>query len=168
MPRGQYNRRAQMAQGERPETEVQAPAQSPRAEETRRARRRRDDGDLDRMGRMALAIPPEVRERLEREGKTARWVRDAAGRQTAMQADDWDVTPGVTPVAEDRDGNGKLVLMEKYRDWHEEDQRKKARVLDDRDNAMKVGRPKGPDGSAPLDDNFYVADGTSFSTKRGL
>jgi hypothetical protein len=158
-----------MAQGERPEAvKVEAPALSQRATDERRARRRRDDGDLDRMGRMALAIPPEVRERLEREGKTFRWVRDATGRQAAMHADDWDVTPGVEGVPESRDGEGKLVLMEKYRDWYEDDQRKKAGALDATEEAVKRGRPTGPDGSAEGGDKYYTLESNSFSTKRGL
>jgi hypothetical protein len=132
MPRGQYQRNKVTQVAEQPAEATPALGQlSARAEETRRERRRRDDGDLDRMGRMALSIPPEVKERLDREGKTHRWVRDAAGRQQAMRADDWDITPNVDPVPEARDSEGKLVLMEKFRDWYDDDQRAKNNVLDE-------------------------------------
>jgi len=170
MPRGHYERRAVQAQGERPEVEqpvATETALSNRATELRRERRRRDDGDLDRMGRMALSIPPEVRERLEREGKTARWVRDAAGRQAAMHANDWDITPNVDPVAEARDSEGKLVLMEKYKDWAEEDKRKQSRILDERENHVLNGQISDPEGkrSQSVD---YVPAGNSISRKAGL
>jgi hypothetical protein len=167
MPRGQYDRRAIQAQGERPEVEKPVEqALSNRATELRRERRRRDDGDLDRMGRMALSIPPEVRERLGREGKTARWVRDASGRQAEMHRDDWDVTPNVDPVAEGRDSEGKLVLMEKYKDWYEADQQKKRGVLDQRDDHMLKGIVSGPDGSGQS--VGYVPTGNNISRKAGL
>jgi hypothetical protein len=119
------------------------------------------------MGRMALSIPPEVKERLDREGKTYRWVRDAAGRQQAMQSDDWDVTPGVDPVPEARDSEGKLVLMEKYRDWYDDDQRAKANMLDDRDKAIERGAKTDPDDRRQPGTS-YVPEGNKISRERGL
>jgi hypothetical protein len=119
------------------------------------------------MGRMALSIPPEVQERLNREGKTARWVRDAAGRQAAMHRDDWDVTPGVDPVPESRDGEGKLVLMEKYRDWYDDDQRKKTAILDERDRAMERGEKINPDDKRSMAVS-YTPEGNRISRKAGL
>lgn len=166
MPRGIPNNRiAQSDTAERPP--VDQAALSPRAASERRERRRRDDGDLDRMGRMALSIPPEVQERLNREGKTARWVRDAAGRQAAMHRDDWDVTPGVDPVPESRDGEGKLVLMEKYRDWYDDDQRKKTAILDERDRAMERGEKINPDDKRSMAVS-YTPEGNRISRKAGL
>jgi hypothetical protein len=163
MPRGVYERNniaqdpatPEITAGTEAATEV-AQALSPRAQDTRRERRRRDDGDLDRMGRMALAIPPEVKERLDREGKTARWVRDAPGRQHSMHRDDWDITPGVDPVPEGKESEGKLVLMEKFKDWYDSDQRKKAEVLDEREKALIRG--ESPENRRP-DDNLVVPKG---------
>jgi hypothetical protein len=167
MPRGQYDRRAVQAQGERPEADKPVEqALSNRATELRRERRRRDDGDLDRMGRMALSIPSEVRERLALEGKTARWVRDAAGRQAEMYRQDWDVTPGVEPVAESRDGTGKLVLMEKWQDLHDIDQQQKRGILDQRDDHMLKGVASSPNGNDRS--VSYVPDGNNISRKAGL
>jgi hypothetical protein len=167
MPRGIPNKPREQAPAQ-----VQAPVEvretqaSPRAEETRRQRRRRDDGDLDRMGRMALAIPHEEQERLDREGKTARWVRDAPGRQLSMHQKDWDVTPNVEPVPEDREGEGKLVLMEKYRDWYDDDQRKKSNLLDEREAALT--RAEGENRKAG--DGLVVPKGQTnrISRERGL
>ena len=116
---------------------------------------------------MALSIPPEVKERLDREGKTSRWVRDASGRQQAMQRDDWDVTPGVEAVPEARDSEGKLVLMEKYRDWYNDDQRKKTNLLDEREEAIKRGANTGPDDRRQQATS-YVPDGNKISRERGL
>lgn len=138
-----------------------------RAQEARRERRRRDDGDLDRMGRMALSIPPEVKERLDREGKTWRWVRDAAGRQAAMRADDWDMTPGVDPIPEARDSDGKLVLMEKYRDWYDADQRKKSNLLDQREEAIQRGDKTDPEDKRPAGVS-YTPPGNRISREPGV
>lgn len=163
MPRGVYTRS--------PATEADTPAPeamaSPRAQEMRRERRRRSDGDLDRMGRMALSIPQEVQDRLTREGKVARWVRDNPNRQASMQANDWDVTPGVDPVAEDREGSGKLVLMEKFEDWWQDDQRAKAEVLNDREKAIERGG-KVDAGDSRRQETSYVPEGNRFSRQPGL
>lgn len=165
MPRGIPNRSISLEQGEQTPGQAEV-TQSPRAADTRRERRRRDDGDLDRMGRMALSIPQEVQDRLTREGKTARWVRDNPNRQSAMQANDWDVTPNVEPVAEDREGTGKLVLMEKYRDWWDEDQRKKATVLDERERALERGDKLSP-ADKRQESTSYVPDGNRFTRQPG-
>lgn len=166
MPRGIPNNR--IAQSERTETPpVETAALNTRAAETRRERRRRDDGNLDRMGRMALSIPPEVQERWDREGKVGRWVRDAAGRQTAMHREDWDVTPNVDPVAEARDSEGKLVLMEKYRDWFDSDQRAKTNLLDEREKAIERGTKIDPDDKRQ-EAVSYTPPGNRISRKPGL
>lgn len=172
MPRGIYERN-NIAQPDSPAQEAQATpepsaqALSPRAEETRRERRRRDDGDLDRMGRMALSIPPEVQERWNREGKVGRWVRDASGRQAAMHGNDWDVTPGVQPVAEARDSEGRLMLMEKYRDWYDADQRAKTNLLDEREEAMLRGAKTDPEDRRQPG-TTYTPEGNRITRERGV
>jgi hypothetical protein len=119
------------------------------------------------MGRMALSIPPEVKERLDREGKTSRWVRDASGRQQAMHRDDWDVTPNVEPVPEARDSEGKLVLMEKYAEWYNDDQRKKTNLLDKREEAIKRGSSTSPEDRRQPGTS-YVPEGNQISRKPGF
>lgn len=166
MPRGIPRAKEAPALGSDAQVSEQSAQLSPRATEARRERRRRDDGDLDRMGRMALSIPPEVQERLDREGKTARWVRDDANRQVGMHRDDWDVTPGVDPVPESRDGEGKLVLMEKYRDWYDDDQRRKSSVIDEREQALT----RGGGENRKAGDGLVVPEGqiNRISRERGL
>lgn len=164
MPRGTYERKPKPTEGG--EQRVETATESPRAAEVRRDRRRRKDGDLDRMGRMALSIPPEVQDRLDREGKVARWVRDNPNRQAAMQANDWDVTPNVDAVSEDREGSGKLVLMEKFRDWWEDDQRDKSKLLDEREKAMTRGEKALP-GDNRQEDVSYVPEGNRISRQAG-
>ncbi len=166
MPRGVYERQAAQVASDAPVAEPALSQPSPRAAETRRERRRRDDGDLDRMGRMALSIPPEVQERLDREGKTARWVRDASGRQAAMHSNDWDVTPNVDPVPEGRDVEGKLVLMEKFKDWYDHDQAAKTALLDEREEALQ----RGSGDNRKAGDQLVVPEGqvNRISRQRGL
>lgn len=165
MSRGQYVRNSPATEADKV-IAPEADTTSPRAADTRRERRRREDGDLDRMGRMALSIPRDVQDRLDREGKTARWVRDNANRQRSMQDNDWDITPGVEPVSEDRDGTGKLVLMEKFKDWWEDDQRAKSRTLDEKEQAIERGAKVSPDDPRQ-ERTSYVPDGNKFSRQPG-
>lgn len=167
MPRGMYDRN-RIAQSEPPVTApVEQPALSNRAEETRRERRRRADGDLDRMGRMALSIPTEVRERAAREGKTLRWIRDVPGRIQEMTRDDWDIVPGVEPVAASRNEEGNLILVEKYGDWFEADRAKKTNLLDEREESLKRGKPIDPDDKRQMATS-YVPDGNRITRETGV
>jgi hypothetical protein len=151
MPRGQYVRRNSIPQAVEPES-TPAPVQpSPRALDERRERRLRNPGDLDRMAEMKLAIPPEVQERLTREGKTARWVLDKPNRLDRLHRQDWDVTPGVAPIPDANDGHN-LVLHEKYQDWFDEDQRAKGASLDEKDKAIARGQIDGSGKSLEQDE----------------
>lgn len=145
MPRGA--RRAIQPAPTRQEVEA---ALSPRAQDSRRERRMRDPGDLDRMNRSKLAIPPEVQERLDREGKVARWMLDADQRLSDVSRIDWDKTPGVAPIPSD---GTNLVLHEKYRDWWESDQRTKQSFLDEKDRAIAQGKITA-DGNSLAQDYF--------------
>lgn len=159
MPRGQYTRRpaAEPAIATGP-TPIEPPI-SPRAAEARRERRLRNPGDLDRMAEMKLAIPPEVQERLTREGKTARWVLDKPNRLARLHRQDWDVTPGVAPIPDAGDGLN-LVLHEKYQDWFDDDQKAKGAVLDETDKAIARGQIDGSGNATPQDDfNRELAKG---------
>lgn len=121
---------------------------APRAEQTRRERRNRNPGDLDRMYSHNLVIPRDVQEKLDKEGKVCRWIRDNDNRIAGMNRLDWDVVDGVSPVPASKDGTeGKMILVSKFRDWWEEDQKAKARVLDRTDKSMERG--KGGDQSVP-------------------
>lgn len=139
MPKGVYDRNSIGQPGAEPAQTAEAPQASPRAQETRRDRRRRDDGDLDRMARMKLAIPRDVQEQAKREGKTLRWMLDTPGRIQEVTANDWDKVEGVAPVAASRDEDTQLVLYSKYQDWYDEDQRKNSSLLDEREKAIMRG-----------------------------
>lgn len=165
MPRGVYDRTALSGQDDA--TDV-APALSSRADETRRERRRRDDGDLDRGARLNLAIPAEIREQAKREGKTLRWINDDGNRMHQMtEQDDWDVveSPLVKPVAVGTSKDGQPVmarLCSKYQDWYDQDQRDKARILDERERAVERGAKVDPDDRRQ-EETSYVPKGNRIS-----
>lgn len=169
MPRGQYVRQPRDGATE-PQSadQVMEAALSPRAADTRRERRRRDDGDIDQTARLKLAIPRDVKEQAKREGKVLRWVLDEPGRQMQMDADDWDVVEGVRPVAAGQSDDQKLVLMSKYKDWHEGDlERDEAGVADLERRIMKAD----PDAiSRPGEGGLVVPKGqvNQISRQRGL
>lgn len=146
--------------------EAPAPALSARASETRRERRRRDDGDLDRGARLKLAIPKEIQEQADREGKTLRWLNDEGNRMHDMTVnDDWDVVKEATPVPVGTTVDGKPILARlcsKFKDWYDEDQRAKAKVLDDREKAVARGAKASPDDHRQ-DDVTYVPKGNRIS-----
>jgi hypothetical protein len=141
MPRGQYERQPREGIPQEPQSAetVQPAALSPRAAETRRERRRRDDGDIDRMARLKLAIPRDVQDKAKQEGKVLRWVLDEGGRQSQMHEDDWDVVEGVKPVAAGQSDDQKLVLMSKYKDWHEKDLAADERDMTAMESALMSG-----------------------------
>jgi len=162
MPRGVYDRANRLE-----ETAVEtAPALSDRASETRRERRRRDDGDLDRGARMKLAIPKEIQEQADREGKTLRWLNDEGNRIHDMTVDDdWDLVEGAptVPVATSPDGKPVYArLAAKHKDWYDEDQQAKARVLDEREKAVARGAKADPTDNRQ-DDVTYVPKGNRIS-----
>lgn len=145
---------------------VDAPEQAPvttRALEMRRERRRRSDGDLDYSARMKLAIPKEIQDKLKREGKTPRWVRDDAGRMQQMVADDWDRVEGVEPVAASRSEDGQLILMAKFEDWYREDRKPIEELNRSRERSAldgKAGSLVGEGGSESVaHDGIYQPKG---------
>ncbi len=168
MPRGIPRRNGLNAEPAVGDATVETqPPLSQRATEMRRERRRRDDGDLDRMGRMALSIPQEVKERAAREGKTLRWIRDTPGRVQEMTRDDWDIVQGVDPVAASRHEEGNLVLVEKYQDWFDEDRAKMSRLLDEKERAIERGMTIDPEDKRQQAVS-YVPDGNRISRKPGV
>jgi hypothetical protein len=139
VPRGVYDRSAlRPEEGNQPQSADYQP--SPRAEEMRRERRRRDDGDLDRMARQKLAVPREVEERLKAEGKVWRWFLDEPGRQIDAHNDDWDAVEGVKPVSAGQSEETRLVLMSKFKDWHQADISRDETQLEDREKAIEAGK----------------------------
>ncbi len=165
MPKGVYSRNRLE---DEPQTAEDSASVSTRAEETRRVRRRRDEGDLDRGARFKLAIPQEIQDQAKREGKTLRWVNDEGNRMHHMTVeDDWDVVQSdlVKPVPVSTSPDGKPVyarLCSKFQDWYDEDQRDKARILKEREKAVEQGAKADPDDKRSGDE-YYVPKGNRIS-----
>lgn len=160
MPKGVYDRSGQ-AGAEVIET-------SNRAQETRRARRQRDDGDLDGMARFKLAIPQEIKDIANREGKTIRWINDDGNRMHHMYNMDWDVIdhPLAQPVPVGTSVDGKPIyarLAWKYQDWYDEGQAKKRQDLNDRKRAVERGKVDVIDPKASSNEKTYVPQGNRIS-----
>jgi hypothetical protein len=133
----------------------------------RRERRRRNDSDLDRMAGMKLGVPQEIQEQLNREGKVHRWILDTG--YAAAHANDWDRVEGVEPVqANPMAGTDeRLVLCSKYRDWHDEDQRRDEQLINEREQAMIAGQVS--DGSRSSEGLRVPSRQTnSITQKRGM
>lgn len=168
MPRG-IRRSAPEAQvpEQKPASVLEHQPVSRRADETRRERRRRDDGDLDRMASLKLAIPRDKQEQAQREGKVLRWIMD--GRMADAHSNDWDRVDGVEPIqANPMSGTDeRLVLCSKFSDWHDTDQQRDERVIDEREQQLMSGRvDEGSRSSAGL----VVPKGQTnrVTTQRGL
>lgn len=168
MPRGVYDRSqvAQATPAPQQQAETSPPVRETRAEQTRRERRRRNDGDLDGMSRLKLAIPHHIQEQAEREGKTLRWVRDTPDRLAEVHRNDWDPVDGVSPVPADGDSGVNMVLHSKYKDWFDDDRRQRAALLDERDKALERGAKASPDDHR--DSTNYVPSGNRISRQQGV
>lgn len=167
MPRGVYDRNTDAQASNRLEEDSAPALPSARAAETRRERRRRDDGDLDRMARMKLAIPRNIQEQADREGKVLRWMIDVSGRMQEVEANDWDAVPGISTVAASRDDETQMRLCWKYKDWYDADQRKKTNLLDEREKAIERGaKTESDDPRQP--GVHYTPAGNKISREQGL
>lgn len=177
MPRGMYDRRrtsdeVETAEAEAPQPPVEGAHQpvSARAGETRRERRRRSDGDLDGMARMRLNIPHEVQQRIRRDGKVVRYFLES--NIPDAYANDWDRVEGVdqvlaNPTAGEQD---RLILCEKYKDWHEADLAADEQVLSDRDARIMAGQVPGTSEDGRSSAGLHVPKGQTnrISRQRGL
>lgn len=149
MPRGIPNAR-RSASNEVPAVETATPPAQPasrRADQTRRERRRRNDGDMDGMAHLRLTIPREVREKGEREGKVFRWFLEE--NYPGAYQNDWDKVDIEGIVANPNLGeNQRLVLCSKFKDWHEADLQKDEASLAERDEALMRGHVSGEGGTS--------------------
>lgn len=118
------------------------------------------------MAGLKLAIPRDIQEQAEREGKTLRWVLDQPGRMQQMMDDDWDKVPGVKTIAADRESGDQLVLCSKFKDWFEADQADASRMLDERDKSLVRGEKIDPDDKRQRATS-YVPLGNRISRERG-
>ncbi len=160
MPKGVYDRSCP--------AEAETIQVSDRAQETRRARRQRDDGDLDGTARFKLAVPQEIKDIAKREGKTIRWLNDDGNRMHHMHNMDWDVIdhPLAHPVPVGTSVDGKPIyarLAWKYQDWYDEGQSKKRQDLKDRERAVERGKVDVIDPQATSNETTYVPQGNRIS-----
>jgi len=80
-----------------------------RQAQTAQRRRRRDD--VATGAALKLAIPPEIAEKLAKEGRAPRWVNDQGRRMHQLtKLDDYDKVPGVDPVPVGTTEDGKPLL----------------------------------------------------------
>lgn len=131
-----------------------------RQTEVAQARRRRDDTTIDGGQRLKLAIPPEVKAQLEREGRTPRWINDEGNRLVQMtKYDDYDPVDGVEPVYVGTTKEGKPMkahLHSKPTDFIKEDEAKREGRRAETERAMLRGKVEGnPTAGA---EGFYADD----------
>lgn len=141
-----------------------------RADQTRRERRMKP-GDVVQTG-IKLAVDET---RLD-PSKTYRWVNDVPGRIDQFKKRDWDLVDdeeiktdgtGMGSVPTQHGGigeNGKpfgMVLMSKFKDWHESDQKAKRAPLADMDKAIARGTAHQQSGEAELSGDVTYTPGTN-------
>lgn len=147
---------------------------SNRAEETRRARRMKP-GDVAKTG-IRLGLDEEKLDG----NKVYRWVKDDPARIAHMEKLDYDIVD--EPVKQDSNGvgtiptahggvgeNGKpygMVLMAKYKDWYEADQKEKRKPLDEMDEAIRRGKAHEKSGEAANLGGAYTPEGVTNSVSR--
>lgn len=112
-----------------------------RTQEVAERRRRRDDTNFQKSGK--LSIPEEVAERLKAEGRSPRWVNDENNRLYNLTVrDDYDRVDGVepVPVGKKEDGSPLLAhLLSKPTEFLREDQAR----AEKRRKAVEQGMVKG-------------------------
>lgn len=135
-------------------TEGTRQGRTPRSQEVKAQRRRRDDANFQASQRMA--IPEDVKAKAEAEGKTLRWVNDDGNRMHQLTVlDDYDKVEGVDPVPVGTDKSGKPImahLCAKPTEFIAEDQAKRDERRKGIERSMVKGHvPTGPGGeTAPL------------------
>ena len=150
-----------------------------RAEQTRRERRMKP-GDVVATGEK-LSLDES---RLDRNTYTYRWVKAEGNRVEILKKKDWDLVDdedaktdgtGLGSVPTQHGGVGEsgkpygLVLMKKYRDWHEEDQKAKRKPLDAMEQAIRKGTAHEQAGETELSGVSYTpGTNTLDAPQRGV
>jgi hypothetical protein len=103
-----------------------------RKEQTAQRRRRRDDTAFGPT--LKLAVPPEIAEKMAKEGRSVRWVNDEGNRMHRLtKLDDYDKVAGVAPIPVGTGEDGKPILAHLL-------SKPTAFVQEDRQNAEKRRR----------------------------
>jgi hypothetical protein len=149
------------------EIEMEAPVRrglgrTPRQEEVKKVRRRRESLGADR--NLKLHVPEDKKD----PNFVYRFVNDRPGRvQQLTQADDWDVVPSITAESgnetrvADKSSGERAVLLRKPKEFYESDKLEEQKLLDARDEAMRRGAPESAEGLSSSD-NAYVPGGKNI------
>lgn len=143
-----------------------------RQTQERQERRRRRPDTIDGSQALKLAIPPDVKARLEREGRTPRWINDEGNRLVQLtKYDDYDPVEGVEPVYVGTTKDGKPIkahLHSKPNDFIREDQIKKDQRRREIEKAMLRGKVPGDPHSHDEKYSSGYVDEASKITRGGL
>jgi hypothetical protein len=146
-----------------------------RAETTRRERRMKPGDNVNPSIKLGLD-----ESKLDRATKVYRWVNDKPGRVRELQAKDWDLVDnaeakpdgaqlGSIPAVHGGIGeNGApygMVLMSKFKDWHDEDERRKRKPLAEMDKAIQGGTAHDKAGEADLGGSAYTPGTNSIEVR---
>jgi hypothetical protein len=148
-----------------------------RAEETRRERRMTPGAVLASGEKLSLDET-----RLDRNLYTYRWVKDEGTRVEILKKRDWDLVDdeaaktdgtGLGSVPSQIGGVGEsgkpygLVLMKKYRDWHDNDQKLKRKPLDAMEAAIRKGTVQEQAGEPELAGVSYTPGTNALDGPKG-
>lgn len=138
--------------------------------ETERRERRMKRGDVVADGRK-LVVPESEKDVNQ---FSYRFAADRPGRVQQLEKQDWDIVPDMKDTPHGgAEENGKpygMVLMRKYRDWYEEDQKEKQRPADMVDEALLRNQAQDIAGTtdADLAEHAYVpGSGNKMDVSRG-
>lgn len=137
-------------------------ARQARAEEVQQERRRRRDGNLDRMSQLTLTVPESVRE--QNPNHTFRWINDTGNRMQQLTVrDDWDKVEGVAPIPVGTDKEGKPLyahLCKKPQEFWNEDQKARMDALREQERAIARGEKVDPQDTRSEDVSYAVPGNT--------
>ena len=134
-------------------------AENKRATEERRERRMKP-GALNAT-RKRLDVDESL---LERDKFEYRWANDQEARVQRLHGQDWDVVPDAQKdklAGTDKQGKPfNAVLMRKYKDWYEQDQKAKMKPIDDMEKRIRAGTSHQAD-EPELRDGAYTPGGSN-------
>ena len=156
---------------------AEAATRPTRAEETRRARRM-TPGSIVASG-VKLALDES---RLDRKTYKYRWVKAEGNRVEILKKKDWDLVDdeqaktdgtGLGSVPTQHGGIGEsgkpygLVLMRKYTDWYDDDQKAKRKPLDAMEAAIRKGTVQEQAGEPELAGVTYTPGTNALDGPKG-
>jgi hypothetical protein len=155
---------------------AEAATRPTRAEETRRERRQKPGAVIATGEKLSLD-----ESRLDRNTYSYRWVKDEGNRVEILKKQDWDLVDdeqaktdgtGLGSVPSQHGGVGEsgkpygLVLMKKYRDWYDDDQKRKRKPLDAMEAAIRKGTAHEQAGETELAGVAYTPGTNSLDTPK--